>query len=84
MKAVQAIIFAFIAVYICGDLNVPAPWDVIAVGVSACVGYLIRAINDQDEREALAQAALARDQRQARLNADAAAERDARQQLGEF
>jgi positive regulator of sigma E activity len=84
MPLVQGIIFGFVTLLIVGAVNMPAPWDVLAVFLGTLLGYLLAADEQRDRRQRRIDQEAAQQERQARLIADAIAEREARQRLGEF
>lgn len=84
MKIVKAILWGFIAAIVVGALTQDTLIVTAAIAFGAAVGYGDELMNQDNRRHEQARQAAARQERQARLIADAIAEREARQRLGEF
>lgn len=84
MKVIKAIIWATVFTVATAGLGAGEAITLLVCVVGGTVGYVTEKWDQEDRRQRYIDQEAAKQERQARLIADAIAEREARQQLGEF
>jgi hypothetical protein len=84
MKVIKAIIWASVFGFVAGGLGAGETICAVALILGAIVGYGTEKQDQEEKEQRRVNQLAAQQERQARLIADAIAERDVRQQSGEY